>query len=1178
MLMLPVRPNPFWITVAALPSKVVRITLRVMAILVVLFCALLLATRFLIFPQLENYRGRISAALAQQIGEPVELGRLAGGWDGWNPRLDIDNLRVVEATSETPLLVLPEIHLTVAWTSLLFAELRFKEAVFERPQLDVRRDVQGVLHVAGMAFAPGAGRELAPADWLLHQRRILIHDGSVTWRDEQRDAPTLELKHVEFRMENRFGRHRFGLTGAPPAEIAAPIDLRGDVTGGSLTAWRAASGRFYARLDYADLAAWGTWLPLPFAIKSGKGAVRVWLETADGEPRAGVADVLLVDFRATLAPELQQLSLARVDGRLGWRSDGGEREFFTEHLTFSGEGGAHFDPTDFKLVLREASNGQPPGGEMELSNLQLVPLMRVVANLPVPEGWRAELARYNPRGTLAQGRLQWQGDATAPQTFVASVRFADLGLAAQDGLPGFTGLSGNLSASDKGGTVSLQSRTLQVDLPGVFADPLDLDTLRGRIDWARDAGVLSVALNNIAFANAQVTATANGSYQSAPGGPGRIDLTAQIRRADVRDIYRYVPVSVAASVRDWLHRSLVSGTASDARLRLSGDLADFPFADGKKGQFLVTVKAQGVTLDYAEHWPALTDIDADVRFEGAHMSIDAQKGQVFDAALLPTKAEIANLHAANPLLSISTGAAGSTSAFFRFIAQSPVADWTEHVTEGAEATGSGKLALKIEVPLAKPADQRVTGQYTFSGNRLQLGAGVPVLSHVNGTLAFSGPQVQPSALTAEVLGGNAQFTLSSDADHFHVAGHGHADAAQVSVEYPQHPLARRLHGATDWQLVMDSGRDTASWALESGLDGLTVDLPPPMNKAPAESVPLQIEYRSGPGGGDSMVARYGRIGEFKLQHRRAASGATEADAVLVLGGAAAGPQRPGFWVRGRIDALDADGWLWSSGRSRGAGRRRTSACRCRRDSVHELDLFGRRLNDLRIDASHAADAWQIALDGRELAGSARWQEAGAERPNGRIVAHLQRFTVPAAAPQTAAKSPEAVTRSNTWPEIDIVSDSFLMHGRDLGKLQLTAQPIGSDLQIQRVELSDDDGKLSRAGLVARDRARSADHARCRARRGRRRALPGALRAARCRDRCGIEGQGPDRLGGRPGGVRLPHAVGCVQHPVRAGPVPQGRSRRRQAARRAVAAIAAAPPLARFPRPVRGGVRLRRGDR
>ena len=42
---------------------------------------------------------------------------------------------------------------------------------------------------------------------------------------------------------------------------------------------------------------------------------------------------------------------------------------------------------------------------------------------------------------------------------------------------------------------------------------------------------------------------------------------------------------------------------------------------------------------------------------------------------------------------------------------------------------------------------------------------------------------------------------------------------------------------------------------------------------------------------------------------------------------------------------------------------------------------------------------------------------------------------------------EATATPNPWPEIDIVADSFLLHGRDLGKLELTAQPRGPDWQI-----------------------------------------------------------------------------------------------------------------------------------
>src|SRR5208282_936992 len=310
--------------------------------------------------------------------------------------------------------------------------------------------------------------------------------------------------------------------------------------------------------------------------------------------------------------------------------------------------------------------------------------------------------------------LQWQGEATAPQSFVASTRFTDLGIDARDALPGFSGLSGSFEATDHDGALVLQSRSMQVDLPGVFAQRLALDSVRGRVGWERNGPAVTVTLAGISFANAQIAGTASGTYQTAPSGPGSIDLTVQLPHADVRDVYRYVPVTVPESVHEWLRRGLASGTASDVRLRLSGNLADFPFADGKQGQFLVTAKAQGLTLDYAEHWPALTDIDADVRFEGAHMSIDVQKGQFLEAVISPSKAEIANLRAPNPVLSVAAAASGPTAAFLRFIAESPIAAWTEHFTEGAEATGSGKLALKLDLPLGKPADDHIAGDYTFA--------------------------------------------------------------------------------------------------------------------------------------------------------------------------------------------------------------------------------------------------------------------------------------------------------------------------------------------------------------------------------------------------------------------------------------------------------------------------------
>src|SRR5438876_506705 len=354
----------------SLPRAILSFGSRVLVASIAAFCILLLAIRYVVFPQLESHRGQISDLLAQQIGQPVELGALASGWDGWNPR-------------------------------------------------------------------------------------------------------------VEFRLENRFGRHRFGLTGVPPAEVAAPIDIRGDVRGRSLGEWHASSGRLYARLDYADVAAWRVWLPLPIDLRSGKGALRVWLEYAGGEPREIVADLVLTDVETRLAPELRELALARLEGRIGWRSQPGTREFFTKRLTFAGAGGARFDPTDFKLTLHDATAREIASGTIEFNNLQLAPLTQVAENLPLPKRWREDLARYNPKGTLTEGSLQWNGEATAPDGYAARGQFTDLGLAEQDGWPGLSGVTGSFEATQKGGSVRLASRAITVELPRIFDEKLALDSIQG---------------------------------------------------------------------------------------------------------------------------------------------------------------------------------------------------------------------------------------------------------------------------------------------------------------------------------------------------------------------------------------------------------------------------------------------------------------------------------------------------------------------------------------------------------------------------------------------------------------------------------------------------------------------------------------------------------------------------
>ncbi len=85
-----------------------------------LFALVLLAVRFVVFPQVESYRESLATAVSAELGRPVEIAVLATGWDGWNPKFVIEGFRVLdrERTGAVPLIELPVVELVVAWTSL----------------------------------------------------------------------------------------------------------------------------------------------------------------------------------------------------------------------------------------------------------------------------------------------------------------------------------------------------------------------------------------------------------------------------------------------------------------------------------------------------------------------------------------------------------------------------------------------------------------------------------------------------------------------------------------------------------------------------------------------------------------------------------------------------------------------------------------------------------------------------------------------------------------------------------------------------------------------------------------------------------------------------------------------------------------------------------------------------
>src|SRR6266850_7220878 len=336
------------------------------------FATLVLALRFWLLPDIERYRGDIVAAIERSVGLPVKIGGIEAGWLGLRPQISLSDVHLYDHQGRE-VLALPSIRNVVSWRSLLYAQVRLHSLAVDGPRLDVRRDADGALYVAGMKLAADGERHFA--DWLLGQEEIVISNAEIEWRDEKRGAPPLALSALNLKLRNSGDEHAIGFTARPPAALGSSIELRAELAGRTLTDPGAWSGRLYAELGATDLAAWRAWIDYPLDVREGYGALRLWLTLENGALTEATADFALAQVLARLAPELAPLELAVLQGRLQAKALGNGYELGARGLQLTSAQGVVMQPTDFQI--RWTGEGAAARGNMTARLIELEPLARL---------------------------------------------------------------------------------------------------------------------------------------------------------------------------------------------------------------------------------------------------------------------------------------------------------------------------------------------------------------------------------------------------------------------------------------------------------------------------------------------------------------------------------------------------------------------------------------------------------------------------------------------------------------------------------------------------------------------------------------------------------------------------------------------------------------------------------
>ncbi|WP_151639201.1 YhdP family protein [Noviherbaspirillum aerium] len=1134
--------------------------LRTALVVYFIFCALILGLRYVVLPNIDAYKPEVERMATRAIGNQVSIGSLNASWSGLHPQLTIDKL-VIHDKAGGAGLVLPEVSATLSWLTLVVGDLRLQQLLIANPDLEIRRDREGQFHVAGIALAGTAQGSSRGADWVLSQRHIAIRGGKVRWTDEQREAPELLLDNVDFVLRNQWRHHRFALKATPPAALASPLDVRGAFdhphfarTISDPSGWK---GQLYADLRDTDLSAWKTYVEYPFEMQQGKGSVRAWLDFDHARLANFTADLTLANVSTRLRPDLEPLNLVEADGRISLReqfsaqSQSGKPTFGQYghaisliDFTLQTDDGVFLPRTTISESYSPAGNGKPAKTDIAARLLDLKTIASFAERLPLPEDQRKLLSDLEPRGTLKDFSAQWQGSYPDIVTYSVKGDFTGLSLrpqpareakpktadrpaqAAVPAIPGFDNLTGQVDATERGGSFQLASSNLQLQLPGYFAEPdMPFDRLDMQASWTfQSNNRLLLDVQRMEFVQDELTGSFSGKHlmplaRQGAKSRGSVDISGKLNRLELKEIGRLLPLQTPPSLHAWLGGALTGGAVKDVRFKVKGDVAQFPFhqqsaGDKAKGEFKVSGKIENGVLNYAPDmfakdgktpmWPVIHDIDGFITFDRARMEITADSAQTSGTRLSQVKAVIPDLSRHDMVLDVTGNAAGPFENFLRFTNESPVANWIEHFTDETKASGNTSLALKLQLPLHNMREAKVKGSLQFAGNNVTLMNVMPPLLNTTGKLEFHEKGFSLANIRSNFLGGPVAVSGGTQRDgSIQVRGEGTLSTDGIRKTYTTPAMRRaleRISGSTRYSTTIKVKNKRPEIVVESNLAGIGLDFPVPLRKASGDSLPFRFELAGLPSNDASMVRDEMKLAlgsTIAARYEREKGVDKESAWRVVRGGIGVNVPAPvpdsGVIVNVSLRSLNIDAWRRtiasvSSAPSPTAQSAQPASPATPADAAKQTDVLSiaqyidpevlaarateliimdRKLDNVVVGASHQDGLWQANIDSEQASGYLSWSEPRFGRSLGRVTARLASLIIPKSAASDVNDLIEGKSTATQLPAVDIVAENFELFGKKFGQLEVVAQNArvsgNREWRINKLSLTNSDGELKASG-------------------------------------------------------------------------------------------------------------------
>ena len=1032
--------------------------------IVIILAAAIVGVGKLLMPYSEHYQPQLEAWLSEEFGRPVELESFDGDWKAFGPRLSLQGMTLLPRADAVPgesgEVAIESAALDIKPLNALIPGRPLYNFRIIGADFQLLRTADGRFELSGFGVSGrGPDGKSSALGELAKVGEVILQDSSLEYSDEIHDI------HIEFdSIQGRLHIHGDELSTEVQARL---FDTRSDLVYGEVEATlslrmgkdqKLAEAAWQASARELMLAAFQGKLPAnPFLPLAGWLNAELWGDWSSrkGHNIRGVSD--LQDAR--LVNDYQDLSLDHVNMRFKWAyQEKGRWRLDIADLLFD-DGVESWTAPNISMARNAAED---LGLWISADSLPLgVPLILARDVMSV---YGTAWPKFLPHA--ADGRVDelelilnssWR--LSLAQGSVRNASVLDW-----DRWPDLRGLDGEIALQQDSGRISLSGSGVLVDWPKMFRDQLYLNMPGCELDlrWGKQ---WQLGFSDCSLENEDLAVDGRVVINGGEGKPA-VDVNVVVNRADVGRLDSYWPESIMSDgILRWLRKGLVVGDLSGGRFQIHGDMDNWPFRHGE-GRFEAFAEVRNAELDYVDGWPPARQVRAVAHFEGASMDVTGSIGDITGLPVHTVKAKIDDLKV--PLLEISYSADADLPGLLSFLQQSPLqkqinTDLSRFLFSGPAST-HGELVF----PLGKtPGEMSVDGKVLVQGNSFSDPDTEITLEDIGGELQYDQQGFKGSGLTTTFRGHAGELTVVAGADRpqkFRADLNGDFDVKDVIPGFllDSYSALAQIEGTTGWLISMivgsnEPGADAKPvLKIRSGLEGVELNLPSPLNKPAAEYWPLALHY---PLSGADRLLDVELLNRVALRFDLSGDADSPQSAVIRVGGGVPDLPPQGFIrIQGSSDELDLDGWIdviiEDAQKGKGMGGLELETGLLTADRLVFLDRY---FSDVDLEFEVEESDIKARFTGADIDGRVSFTRGTGDTRS--LTAEFERLAL--ADPISSGLSME--TDPAELPALHLYAKSFRYAGVELGETRIEAYPTAAGFHFEKVDAASEQLTVQASG-------------------------------------------------------------------------------------------------------------------